>query len=66
MVAIRAVSDFASLVFWIGEKVSAMRAVCSRHSGMTILLGRTAVYAASFSGKMFQNFAASGFLTSFR
>jgi hypothetical protein len=54
------------LVFWIGEKVSAMRAVCSRHSGMTILLGRTAVYAASFSGKMFQNFAASGFLTSFR
>ena len=66
MLAIRAVSDFASLAFWIGEKVSAIRAVCSGHSGMTILLGRTCVYAASFSGKIFQNFWASGFLTSLR
>jgi hypothetical protein len=54
VVAIRAVTGFSALAFWIGDKVAAIGTIHSGHSGVTILLGCTRVYAASFSEKMFQ------------
>ena len=66
VLAIRAITCFSTLTPWIGDKVTTIRAIHSRHSGMTILPDRTYVYAASFWGKMFQNSFAPALLTSLR